>query len=66
MMAPIEVLCSGRFEFEPLTDKLHGFGQCGGAEAEGALDQARLTANVAGDVEDRRLIFAERASPRSL
>jgi hypothetical protein len=23
--------CSGRFEFEPLTDELRGFGQCAGA-----------------------------------
>jgi hypothetical protein len=53
--------CSGRVKFEPLTDELHGSGQCGGAETEGALDEARLTANLAGDVEDRRLTFAERA-----
>jgi hypothetical protein len=53
--------CSGRFEFEPLTDELHGFGQCGGTETEGALDKARFTANIAGDVEDCRLVFAERA-----
>jgi hypothetical protein len=59
--APIGVFCSGRFECEPLTDELHGLGQCRGAETEDALDEVHLTANVAGDVEDRRLIFAERA-----
>jgi transposase len=58
---PIGVFYSGRFECEPLTDELHGFGQCRGAESEGALDEVHLTANVAGDVEDRRLIFAEHA-----
>lgn len=57
----LEFSCSGRFEFEPFTDELRGFGQCAGAETEGALDEARLTANVAGDVEDCRLVFAERA-----
>ena len=59
--APIEVPCSDRFEVEPLTDELHGFGRCRGAETEGALDEGRLTANVAGDVEDRRLTLAQRA-----
>ncbi len=42
MTAPVWVFCSGRFECEPLTDELHGFGQC--RSAEGALDEARLTA----------------------
>src|SRR4051812_19913734 len=52
---------SDRFEFEPLPDDLHGFGQCIGTETEGVLDEAGLTANVADNVEDRRLVFAERA-----
>jgi hypothetical protein len=60
-MAAIGVSCSSRFEVEPLTDELHSFGQCRGAETEGALDETRLTANVTGNVEDRRLIFVERA-----
>jgi hypothetical protein len=59
--APVGASCSGGFEFEPLTDELHGFGQRGDAESEGALHEARLTANIAGDVENCRLAFAERA-----
>jgi len=57
--APIGASCSSRFEFEPLTDELHGFGHRGGAETEGALDEVRHTANVPGSLEDRRLVFAE-------
>jgi len=44
---------------EPLTDQLDGFGQRTWAEAEGALDQARLANDVAREVEDRRLTFAK-------
>ena len=60
MTAPIGVSYSGRFEVEPLAAELHSFGQCGGTETEGALDEARLTANVTGHGEDRGLAFAER------
>ncbi len=34
-------------------------GEAAWAEAEGALDQARLANNVAREVENRRLTFAE-------
>src|SRR5215213_779156 len=44
-----------------LADELHGFGQCGDTETEGALDEARLSLNVVGNIEERRLVFAERA-----
>jgi len=45
---------------EPLTDELDGLAQRAWAEAEGALDQARLASDVTCEVEDRCLTFAER------
>ena len=42
---------SGRFELEPLIEKLRCLGQGGRAEAEGSLDDAGLPTNVAGDVK---------------
>jgi hypothetical protein len=38
--------CSGRFEFQPPTDELHGCGQCGRVKTKGALDEVNLTANA--------------------
>src|SRR5690349_2878793 len=61
MMAPIGVSCSDRFEVEPLTDELRGFGQMRRCQDQGVLDDVHLTANVVGNVEDRRLALVERA-----
>ena len=44
----------GSRDLESLTDQLDGCGQCVCAEAEGARDQARLTKDVAREVEGRR------------
>jgi hypothetical protein len=51
---------SGRFEFEPLAEKLGYLSQSGSAEAESALDDTGLTADIAGKVERRGLPLAER------
>ena len=50
--------CSGCLELEPLADEPHGLRQGAGAETEGALHKTRLAADVARDVEDRRLTLA--------
>jgi hypothetical protein len=52
---------SGRFGFKPLPEKLDRLGQSGGAEAEGALDDAGLAPDVAGRVEGCGLPLAESA-----
>jgi hypothetical protein len=44
-------LCSRSSGLEPLTDQLDGFGQRTWAEAEGALDQARLANDVARELK---------------
>ncbi len=49
-----------RFKLEPLVEKLHQLAQCRPAKSKGALDNAGLAADVAGDVEGRRLSFSER------
>src|SRR3982751_1866706 len=54
---PLPPLCGGGFECEPLIDDLHGFGKCGSTKTEGALDKARLSLNVVGNIEERRLVL---------
>ena len=46
-----EAVRSGCFEFEPLAEESNGLRESAVAEPEGALDDARLTADVAPDVE---------------
>jgi hypothetical protein len=51
---------SGRFEFDLLAEQLDCLSQDGGAETEGALDDAGLASDVTRDIEGRCLSFAER------
>ena len=52
---------SGRFELEPLAEKVDRLGQSGEAKVEGALDDAGLASDVAREVEGCGLPFPERA-----
>src|SRR5208337_2679003 len=51
---------SDRFEFDQLAEQFDCLSQNGGAETEGALDDAGLASDVTRDIEGRCLSFAER------